>query len=190
MTFTVRAIAGAASIFGALALSGNPAGAWGSWVVETQAYVDQGYTIHYFNYVAGGRDLRVVVRGNPTPAAQSDFEAAVLATMNARQPGYQSRARFTTNHTAGTREPFKVVLVFGDTHVPEYRVCAEPDGVPSAVPGGPVRLTAVFCWRGERINSIRARVGGVASSADARLDDMVASALRGLFPNKWRHSTP
>ncbi len=58
--------------------------------------------------------------------------------------------------------------------------CADPDCVPATYSGGRLYLTAVLCQRDERINSVRARASGAPYKA------MVASAMRTIFPRKFR----
>ncbi len=101
-TATAAATAAAVILWSSIFAS-QPARAWGTWVVETQEHMDSGYTIRDFSYIAGGRDLRVVVRGNPTDASHADFEQAVIALMNDHQPGYQSQTHFTSKPSARAR---------------------------------------------------------------------------------------
>ena len=102
-TATAAATAAATILWGSILVS-QSARAWGTWVVETHEYKDASYSIHDFNSIAGGRDLRVVVRGNTTGAFHADFEQAVIALMNDHQPGYQSQTHFTSKPTARARE--------------------------------------------------------------------------------------
>ncbi len=182
----IPAIAVGLSIVAAAAASAAvPAQA--AWIIETHDHVDDGYTIMDFAYIAGSRDLKVVVRGNPTDTEQAKFEAGIASLMTAVQPGYQSQARFTANPNASARGSYKVVMVFGDKGVSENRACADPDSVPAAYSGGRLYLTAVFCWRDERINSVWARVGGVTSTTDQALADMTSGSMRRMFPDTWRY---
>ncbi len=64
----IPAIAMGLSIVATAASAVVPAQA--AWIVETHDYIDEGYTIMDFAYIAGSRDLKVVVRGNPTDAEQ------------------------------------------------------------------------------------------------------------------------
>ncbi len=185
-TATAAATAAATILWGSI-LASQSARAWGTWVVETHEYKDASYSIHDFNSIAGGRDLRVVVRGNTTGAFHADFEQAVIALMNDHQPGYQSQTHFTSKPTARARESYKVVMVYGGKGVSENQACADPDAVSTNHAGGRVYLTAVFCWRDERINSVRARVGGVTSTTDQALADMTSGSMRRMFPNSWRY---
>ena len=174
----IPAIAMSLSIVATAASAVVPAQA--AWIVKTHDYIDEGYTIMDFAYIAGSRDLKVVVRGNPTDAEQAKFEAGIASLMTAVQPGYQSQARFTPNPNTSARGSYKVVMVFGDKGVSANRACADPDSVPATYSGGRLYLTAVFCWRDERINSVRARASGAPYKA------MVASAMRTIFPRKFR----
>ena len=185
-TATAAATAAATILWGSI-LASQSARAWGTWVVETHEYKDASYSIHDFNSIAGGRDLRVVVRGNTTGASHADFEQAVIALMNDHQPGYQSQTHFTSKPTARARESYKVVMVYGGKGVSENQACADPDAVSTNHAGGRVYLTAVFCWRDERINSVWARVGGVTSTTDQALADMTSGSMRRMFPNTWRY---
>lgn len=178
--FTAFAIA--ATVLFAGNLTSAPAKAWGSWVVETQEYRDSAYNIGYFNSIAGGHDLRVVVRGNPTGASQNDFERAIIELMNDRQPGYISQTTFTATLTDPTRASYKIVMIYGAKGVDVKRACADPDSVAAGRGEGRVVLTAVFCWRDERITSVHSRVAGVASIGDATLIDMTSSAMRRIIP--------
>ena len=60
-------------------------------VTTTDVDYDTYYSLREIGYAAGGRDLAVVIRGNPTPAPQEAFERAVIAAMQGKNSGVPMR---------------------------------------------------------------------------------------------------
>ena len=150
-------------------------------VTTTHVWYDSVYSPSQFSYGAGGRDLRVVIRGNPTSAAQEAFEQAVVAAMQGKNWG--PRTNFTTQPSESARKNYRVVMVFGgDRFAGGYVLCADPDGVDLASADGRVRLQAAFCLGTRPLTELQVATDSVTSPADPRLERMVAAAVIELFP--------
>ncbi len=139
------------------------------------------YDPAYFAYGAGGRDLRVVIRGNPTSAPQDEFEQAVTAAMQGRNWG--PTTNFTTRPSASARTDYWVGMVFGgDSFVGGRAICRGGDGVDLDPTQRPVRLQAAFCFQTKPLTELQVTVDDVASVDDPRLEQMVGAAVIELFP--------
>ncbi len=165
----------------AIALSLALLAACAGGVTTTYVDYDPVYSPDWFSYGAGGRDLRVVIRGNPTGAPQQEFERAVIASMQGRNWG--PRTNFTTQPSESARQNYRVVMLFGgDRFAGGYALCADPDEIDLASAAGRVRLQAAFCLGDRPLSSLQVATDGVTSPTDPRLDRMVAAAVIELFP--------
>ncbi len=150
-------------------------------VTTTYVNYDTVYSPSWFNYAAGGRDLRVVIRGNPTQAPQEEFDRAVIAAMQDKNWG--ARTNFTTQPSESAREHYRVVLLFGgERFAGGYTLCADPDGVDLSRNGSGLRLQAAFCIEEKPLTELQVAVNDVTSPSDPRLRRMVAAAVIELFP--------
>ncbi len=156
--------------------------ACGPGVVTTTYFdYDSAYSPDWFAYAAGGRDLRVVIRGNPTEAPQEEFERAVIAAMQRGNRG--AVTNFTTQPSESARDYYRVVMLFGgDRFAGGYKLCGDTDGVDLASAGDAVRLQAAFCLEETPLTELQVAVNDVASPADPRLERMVSQAVIELFP--------
>ena len=150
-------------------------------VMTTHGYYHEIYRTGLFGYVAGGRDLRVVVTGNPTAAPQDAFDQAVVAAMQGRNWG--PTTHFTTRPSETAREAYWVSMIFGGDHfIGERAICRGGAGRDIDPGARPVRLQAAFCERTKPITSLMVTVNDVASPDDPRLEAMVSAAVVELFP--------
>lgn len=169
-----------ARLAGALALVLLAGCAPGS-VTTTHVDYESGYSPYRFSYAAGGRDLRVVIRGNPTSAQQEEFDRAVIAAMQGKNWGPQTN--FTTRPSESARKNYRVVMLFsGKRYAGGNALCGDLDGVDLAPVDGRVRLQAAFCQKERPLTQLQVTVDGVTSPADPRLKRMVTAAVLELFP--------
>ncbi len=139
------------------------------------------YSPTYFQHAAAGRDLRVVIRGNPTGAPQEEFENAVIAAMQRGNRG--AVTNFTTQPSESARDYYRVVMLFGgDRFAGGYKLCGDTDGVDLASAGDAVRLQAAFCLEERPLTELQVAVNDITSPADPRLRRMVSQAVIELFP--------
>lgn len=149
--------------------------------VISYADINSPYSQTEVSYAADGRDLAVVVKGNPFSAgAVADAEAAraVVAAMKG-QPGWLV-TRYTLTPGDSARSLYKIVWLFGvPAKTSIYGACrknAEP------ATGKGEAVMAVFC-RGEKaLSHIAGRFDPVASPADPTFRQFVRDATRSLLP--------
>lgn len=151
-------------------------------VTATYVYNDPIYSPDWFAYAASGRDLRVIIRGNPTVTETEAFGDAVIAAMNARHAGPPTN--FTTTPSDSARKPFRVVMLFGSGYVSGRAACTSPETAAASHPGGALSLNAAFCHGERPLNSVRVTVDSLSSAGDPILGDMVSAAMRQIFPLK------
>ncbi len=174
MTLTARL----ATAFSILLLTACGAGA------VTTTYFDTlpNYEPSWFSSVAGGRDFRVIIRGNPTPATQEEFNQAVIAAMQGK-PGWAPRTNYSTRPSESAYEGFWIALVFGgDRYIGGHAVCRAADGIDLDWAARPLRLQAAFCHGPKPLTEIQATIDDVSSVADPRLDHLISQTMIQLLP--------
>ena len=148
----------------------------------TQQDVTPTYSPGEFAVVAAGRDLWVVVAGNPFGGDAAAFEAAVTDAMQGRHWGQQTN--FTTTPGANANTRYRVVLLFGPPRALNgARLCRDaPSALPSESEGEEIVLFAAFC-HGKRLRTqIKGRISSVAGPGDPDFRELVGQVTNGLFP--------
>lgn len=148
----------------------------------TQQEITPTYSPGEFAYVGAGRDLRVVVVGNPFGADRAAFETAVTGAMQGRHWG--QRTNFTTTPGPSARARYRVVLLFNPPRsLNGARLCHDdPSILPSQTTADGIVLFAAFC-RGKRSRTeIKGYVSGAAGPDDPAFRELVGQVTNGLFP--------
>jgi len=148
----------------------------------TQQETAPTYSPGEFAYVGAGRDLRVVVVGNPFGGDRSGFEKAVTDAMQGEHWG--QRTNFTTTPGASARDRYRVVLLFGPPRsLNGTRLCHDDAStLPSESAGGGIVLFAAFC-RGKRLRTvIKGHISGATGPGDPAFRELVGQVTNGLFP--------
>ncbi len=136
-----------------------------------------------FASIAGGRDLRTVVRGNPFDTPDEAFAAQVTGILERRNTDVD--ANFTTQPGASARDQYRLVLVFNQARVtPGVTVCRDLDSIPLGPPSDPLKLQIAFCNGDNDITSIKGRVSGVTGPEDERFADFLGNALFLVKPRR------
>lgn len=156
--------------------------ACGGNVRLTQQEVSPVYKASEFAYAGAGRDLRVVVAGNPFGGAQAEFDHAVTGYMQGNHWGQPTN--FTTTPGETARETYHVVMLFNPPKTfPGMRLCREkPADLPSGTRENGIVLFAAFCRRNESLTEIKGRIDGATGPGDPIFGDLVAQVTNGLFP--------
>ncbi len=148
---------------------------------------DPTYDTGVFGLAAGGRDLRVVIVGNPFASDRAAFEAAVIDAMQGRNLGQETN--FTTNPGPDANETYRVVMVFNPpVDLTGAQLCAsDPPGVTQRpYGGGRLNLFAVFCWSDDVMTQLAASIAGAQGPGDPLFAELVGQTTRGLFPQRSR----
>ncbi len=148
----------------------------------TQQNIAPTYAPGEFAYVAAGRDLRVVVAGNPFGGDHAAFEGAVTDAMQGRHWG--QRTNFTTTPGPSAHARYRVVLLFDPPRsLNGARLCREnPATLPSDSTGEGIVLFAAFC-RGKRSRTeIKGYISGAAGPGDPAFRELLGQVTNGLFP--------
>ena len=148
----------------------------------TQQDHSPSYSPGEFAYAGAGRDLRVVITGNPFGGDHSAFEKAVTDAMQGQHWG--QRTNFTTTPSADARTRYRVVLLFDPPRsLNSARLCRD---VASALPresaSEGIVLFAAFC-RGKRLRTeIKGRISSATGPDDPAFRELVGQVTNGLFP--------
>ncbi len=148
----------------------------------TQLDVTPTYSPGEFAYAAAGRDLHVVIVGNPFGGDQAAFEAAVTDAMQGRHWGQPTN--FTTTPGEDARPSFRVVLIFDPpVGMNAARQCREEALAVQTVPADDeIQLSGAFCSGDNARTRIRGRVSGAAGPQDPAFRELVGQVTNGLFP--------
>ncbi|MDH3228607.1 MAG: hypothetical protein OEN55_02330 [Alphaproteobacteria bacterium] len=148
----------------------------------TQQDISASYSPGEFAYAGAGRDLRVVVVGNPFGGGRAAFESAVTGAMQGRHWG--QAVNFTTMPGANARTSYRVVLLFGPpATLNAMRLCREEESALPTIPAADeVVLFGAFCRGGGSLTTIKGRVPGAANPQDPAFRDLVGRVTNGLFP--------
>ncbi len=160
------------------------------------------YNYQEVSYAADGRDLEVVVMGNPFGEASIGDDAlgdAVVGAMQG-QPGWMV-TNFTTTPGETARPLYRVVWLIGvDAGTSLYRLCGPTSGIsvagynigaytPSAAeraappkPGN--KMFAALCRRERMMSYLGATIGDITSPDDPRFRALIRTATRQLLPHR------
>lgn len=160
--------------------------ACGGDVRLTQQEISPVYTAGEFAYAGAGRDLRVVVAGNPFGGDRAALERATTGHMRGSHWGQATN--FTTAPGDSVRESYHVVMLFNPPKTfSGMRLCREkPADLPSETRDDGVVLFAAFCRRNESLTEIKGYVATADGLAGPIFGDLVAMVTQGLFPPKRR----
>ena len=112
----------------------------------TQQDISASYSPGEFAYAGAGRDLRVVVVGNPFGGGRAAFESAVTGAMQGRHWG--QAVNFTTMPGANARTSYRVVLLFGPpATLNAMRLCREEESALPTIPAAGADGTAASASR-------------------------------------------
>ncbi|MCK5274808.1 MAG: hypothetical protein KAR37_09195 [Alphaproteobacteria bacterium] len=148
----------------------------------TQQEIAPTYSPGEFAYAGAGRDMRVVVVGNPFGGDRAAFESAVTDAMQGRHWG--QRTNFTTTPGPSAYARYRVVLLFDPPRsLNGARLCREdPSALPSESTGEGIVLFAAFC-RGKRTRTeIKGLILSAAGPDDPAFRELVGQVTNGLFP--------
>jgi len=140
------------------------------------------YSPGEFAWAAAGRDLWVVIAGNPFGGDATAFEATVLAAMQGRHWG--QRTTFTTAPGADARIRYRAVLLFDPpAALNGTQLCREPPtALPSVSGGDGIVLFAAFC-HGKRLRTqVKGRIAQAAGPDDPAFRELVGQVTNALFP--------
>ena len=148
-------------------------------------------------YAAGGRDLRVVVKGNPFAGAGANEAEVANSVVDAMQglPGWIV-TNFTLEPDDSARELYRVVWLVGvPANTSLYAICGASPGLfgygaatveneIEVPPGAGNNVMAAFCRRGQMMSYMVASLGDIGSTEDPRFRSLVRVATRVLFPQR------
>ena len=146
-------------------------------------YVDSPYSPGEVGYAAGGRDLEVVVRGNPFAArgvSDAALDDAVIDAMD-DQPGWLV-TNYTTTPGETARGLYRVVWLFGvPANTSIYAICTDRYG--AAVDAGGGSMMAAFCRGDKPLSYLGGTLADIETPDDRRFTGLVRIATRQLFPH-------
>lgn len=148
----------------------------------TQQEVSPSYKAGEFAYAGAGRDMRVVVVGNPFGGDQATFGGVVTDRMQGNHWG--PRTHFTTTPNETARSSYRVVMLFDPPRtLVGMRLCrVEGSSLPTVRTGDEIILFAAFCRGNESMTEIKGRIAGATGPEDPVFGDLIAQVTNALFP--------
>lgn len=153
----------------------------------------------FYNYGAAGRDLRLIVAGNPFGPADDAFRSAVEAAVQV--PTMRAPTHPTLAPGASARANYALVLAFQPpptlsaqtlcaTIAPGPAGAAAPGPAPvlAPAPGQRIEALGAFCLSGQALTQISGRVDAVFVT-DQSFRDLMARMMNALFRpdmREWR----
>lgn len=174
-----RGLAQTVCALGALLVTGCAGGPFGDMFTYSENY--DGYDPSFFAYAGGGRDTRVVIRGNPLPVSQTVFEQAVIDAMQGEN--YPPATNFTTTPQNTARNFYVVVLFNAPVGQSNQAMCGDPAALTPEPPDTrPIRVATAFCGSDAVLSRVKGQVSDLAGVQDPRLDRLMAQIVRRLLP--------
>ncbi len=184
----VRLAVGAILVVGHVAMA-MPAAAFGQSV--NYSHLESIYNPGEVGYAADGRDLKVLVRGNPFASqGVSDEQLARVIVDSMRGTPSCFVANYTTTPNESARELYCVVWLIGvakNTSI--YAICRgvpgdiSVDGNTEGASAGRTVLAAL-CRRERIMSYLGGALGNIASVDDPQFKDFIKVATRQLFPRR------
>ena len=135
-------------------------------------------------YAASGRDLRVVLHGNPYGADPQAFGRLVTGNMQNRVTGVQTNFTTTPNETA--RPDYRVVLAFNPAETMLNSYLCGPQPIPTRPPlgaaGGAIVVQGAFCRGGGPLTSATGWLDRTGSPEDPDFRQLISDMTFSLFP--------
>jgi hypothetical protein len=178
---TYRALAG---LFFLAMLTACTAGSGTGGVVTT--YVDYAplYKPSLVHWVGEGRDVLVVIYGNPTPAPPDIWNVAVTDAMNASS--WVSGGNFTTTPNGTERGNFYIALIFDATLTTSGKTACRGnvDLAQLAPVDGRTAIVGAFCNNDKVVTTARVTVNAITAPNSPQLQPAINQMLVKLLPRQ------
>lgn len=148
----------------------------------TQAYLHRSGVPNSFVYAAGGRDMAVVVVGNPFPVPKGDLDRFVADSMQGRNHG--PRTHFSAMPGESARPGYRIVVVLNPSlsfSAPD--ACGNPAAIPSGASAARLRVLMVFCAKDTILSEVTGSVPAMALPQDGLFRDLIGAMTWELVPN-------
>ncbi len=150
--------------------------------LTTYEFTTTAYQYDVVHYASSLGPLGAVILGNPTPAPDPSFRAAVVDAMQGRNYGYPTRYVAPPPEAAATLPAgYRVILAFGQPNTDGRQLC-QGQLIPPALPASTGTLQGAFCYGPGWLSQVKARVGGFASADDPALRPLIAQFMVQLMP--------
>jgi hypothetical protein len=149
----------------------------------SQQYVLTTYSPGEFAHAAAGRDLGVVVAGNPFGGGdQETFARQVTDAMQGQHWGQPTN--FTATPGPSARGIYRVVMLFGPPPSANVaRLCgADLASLANQRQGEGIELMAAFCRDDTTRTGITGNISGASGPDDPAFRALVGQVTNGLFP--------
>jgi hypothetical protein len=153
-------------------------------VVTTKVDYAPLYRPSVYQWVAAGRDVPVVIFGDPTPAPPDIWNRVVTDAMNATS--WVDAGHFTTTPDGTERGNFFIALAFGATStMTGAMACAgqiDPDQLGPV--GGRTAIVGAFCNNARAVTTARVAVNAIAAPDAPQLQPAIDQLLVKLLPRR------
>lgn len=135
-----------------------------------------------FAQLAGGRDLRTIVTGNPFAVDDAALAGAVTQVFNARNS--RARSNFTVSPGSSARDGVALVVHFnaGQRILPSL-LCTDPQSAPTNPATRPITMDIVFCEGTKALSGRRGTLADAAGPDDPAFQGFLALGLTLAQPD-------
>ena len=142
------------------------------------------YKPYVYHWVADGRDVAVVIFGDPTPASPDVWNRAVTDAMNASS--WINAGNFTTTPNGTERGNFYVALAFGATStMTGTMACGGQIDLAQLAPvNGRTAIVGAFCNNARAVTTARVTVNAITAPESPQLQPAINQMLTKLLPRR------
>jgi hypothetical protein len=144
-------------------------------------YYSSGYSPTHPQLAAADGIALAVIRANPFTEDRDN--AAILADMQGRNPGY--KLYFAQTSRPEARYDYKVILTFGSQGMSVVNPCLDTGPLPPAPRTGRIDVRADFCVGSSFLSETRGSVDGVQRADDPRVAQLVGAVMSDLLSDRY-----
>jgi len=146
----------------------------------TQAYLHRSGVPNSFAYAAGGRDMAVVVSGNPFAVTQAEVSRVVADAMQGRNHGPRTHFTVTPGETA--RPGYRILVALNPPVAFSTQNACGPSGIPAVPATDTVRALMIFCAKDTILSEVSGRVPATLRPLDGDFAALIGAMTRELIP--------
>jgi hypothetical protein len=135
-----------------------------------------------FMYAASGRDMEVVVAGNPFTMSKNEVDRVVVDSMQGQNNG--PLTHFTLSPGQDSKLGYRIVVALNPpASFPAADACtSNPGTIPTTPTGGRLRALMAFCAKDSILSEATGSVVPVARPTDGDFGPLMAALIRDLVP--------
>ena len=153
----------------------------------TQAYMYRSGIQTSFAYAAGGRDMAVVVVGNPFKVPKEALDRVVIDSMQGRNR--PPATNFTTTPGESSRPGYRIVVVLNpSTSFDSHDACGNAGAIPTGPADGRLRALMVFCAKDIIYSEVKGSIPAVEMPTEGGFRALIGALTMDIVPEREPNS--